>query len=253
MIIISDKPVDGSAISRAYPVNSIEWDIINTMSQSEEEYIYDTSEQFNFEIWMRQEIIEASRQLNRSGMSFSIFRKSRCNTRYWERTSEGGFISRRDVRPNDATFDIFVNGRRYATECATAMVMVYYKALLSIYPEQLYNQIFPQIYLMNWHNLDPLLEEIGDTRESADFLPGDRLYFANPDVDPIHAYMQGENVIDLGNGTYYGHGIGIGNEKKIIRVLNQYRKPDAEVSAYLLNVVGRPNFRKLANIYHQFI
>ncbi len=253
MIIISDKPVDGNTISREYPVNSFEWDIINKMSLSDEEYFYDTSEQLNFELWMRQEIIEASRQLNRSGMSFAVFRKARCNPRYWERTSEGGFITRNDVRSSDATLDIFVNGGQYATECATAMVMIYYKALLSIYPEQLYNQVFPQIYLMNWHNLDPLIEEVGDTRQVADYLPGDRRYFANPDVDPIHAYMQGENVIDLGNGTYYGHGIGIGNENAIIRVLNRYRRRDSQQSAYLLDVAGRPNFIKLSNIYHQFV
>lgn len=251
MIIISDKPADVNAIIKEYPIRSVERDIVNKLSVSNTKYYYDSLEQLKFELRLRKEIIEASKQLFRSGMSFKVFRKSTCNPKYWIRTTEGGFILKNNVKASDAIKDIFVNGSQYGTECATAMVIVYYKAILNIFPKQLFNEVFAQIHLMNWHNIDSLLEEVGYMKKTTDYLPGDRRYFINPDVDPLTAYMQGENVIDLNQGMYYGHGIGIQNANRMIRTLNRYRKKDATVSAYLLDEVARPNFKNLSDIYHQ--
>lgn len=251
MIIVAGMPVNMDLFRNEYPERGVQREILNTLSLSHEKYYYDSLEQLKFELVLRKEIIEASKQLHRSRMAFEVFRKSKCNPDYWQRTAEGGFILRNDVSPSDGISDIFINGTQYATECATAMVIVYYKALLNVYPKALFDHTFSNIYLMNWHSIDDLLEEIGEMGKAADFLPGDRRYFANPDVDPLHSYMQGENVIDLDNGMYYGHGIGIHNANIMIRALNSYRKKDATVSAYLLDVVGRPNFKKLSDVYYQ--
>ena len=56
-------------------------------------------------------------------------------------------------------------------------------------------------------------------------------------------------MIDLGNGLYYGHGIGKFKAEIFIDKLNRKRKKDAEQSAFLTEPVGRPNFKKLYNLY----
>ncbi len=252
MIMVSDKPFDTGTINE-YAERSIERMILNKMSLSEEQYVFDTASQLKFELRLRKEIINASYQLSKSRMSFQVFRKSKCNEQYWNRTDEGGFVLKEGVKASEAINDIFRNGFKYGTECATAMIIIYYKALLSVFPREVFDSLFSQIHLMNWHYLDSLIQEAGYMRKPKEYLPGDRRYFINPDVDPLTPYWQGENVIDLNNGLYYGHGIGIHKAETIIAVLNQKRKEGAEVSAYLLETVGRPDFKKLEAVYNQSV
>ena len=40
-------------------------------------------------------------------------------------------------------------------------------------------------------------------------IPGDVVYFNNPDFDPLTPQWRGENAVVLEDGTYFGHGIGI--------------------------------------------
>ena len=102
---------------------------------------------------------------------------------------------------------------------------------------------------MNWHSLDPLLREIGVPKPVTDILPGDRAYIKNPDVDPKTPELQGGNVIVLSDNLYYGHGVGITTSERIIRFLNQNRFRGATRSAYMLDSVSRPNYKKLEEIY----
>jgi len=245
MILIQNKPVDEDQLIKQFSQNGIELQIVNTLLKSEVKYQYDSVEQLIFEINLRKEIINASYNLHKSGMDFEVFRESRCNPDFWNRTDEGGFILKDGVKPSDAINDIFTNGRKYGTECATAMIIVYYKALLSVYKDDKFNKLFPRIQLMNWHYVDRLLKEVGYMDKPQDYLPGDRRYFINPDVNPLTPEWQGENVIDLSNGNYYGHGIGIEKAAIIIRELNNARIKDANKTAYLIDSVGRPNFKKL--------
>lgn len=251
MIKISGERIDPNNIINEYPPNSIEAEIINILSSSDEVYVYDSIDQLKFELSMRSNTISASRELNASDFSFRIFRKSMCNPEYWNRTDEGGFLLKEGVKPSNGIKDIYTNSSLYGTECATAMVIVFYKALVDIYPEELFNKMFPSIHLMNWHYIDRDLD-IGYYENQEDYLPGDCRYFKNPDVDPLTPEWQGENAIDLGDGTYYGHGIGIETGDEIIEALNDYRIEGSTTSAYLLDSATRPNFKYLANRYIKF-
>lgn len=229
-----------------FPANSVERQLLEQISNSEETYRFDTQEQLHFELSLRSNIVSASRALARSGLRFAVFHKSQCNADYWSRTSNGGFRLNSGVAPSAAIRDIFQNGRKYATECATAMVIVYYGALLEQLPEDTFNRLFPTIYLMNWHELDPLLRDVGTPRRVADILLGDRCYFNNPDVDPKTPELQGENVIVLPGGLYYGHGIGIVTGEQVLRMLNANRRPGATRQAYFMEgMAARPNFKRL--------
>lgn len=249
MIIISGSVVQPEDVNANYAQGSVERVIIDALASSRERYSYDSLDQLNFELRLRKEIITASHELYQSGMGFEIFRETRCNPMYWDRTSEGGFRLKNGVKPSDAIRDIFEHGSQYGTECATAMMIVYYKALLNIYPENLFNKTFPKIELMNWHRIDRLLQDVGFMRKRKDYLPADRRYFANPDVSPLTPEWQGENEIDIGGELYYGHGLGIYNAETIIQALNKHRSEDADETAHLLDSAGRPDFKSLADIY----
>ena len=70
--------------------------------------------------------MNAAHALNKSGMGFDVFHKSKCNEDYWFRTDNGGFRLKSGIKGSDAINDIYQNGRKYKTECATAMVIVIY-------------------------------------------------------------------------------------------------------------------------------
>jgi len=246
MIKISGNTLEPNSIAGQYKSNSIEIKIIDILSSSSTIYKYDSEDQLKFELSLRKSLIAASRALYRSKFSFKVFRKSKCNTDFWHRTNEGGFLLERGVMASDAINDIYINGSKYATECSTAIVIVYYKAIADVYPKELFNKMFPEIYLMNWQHLD---SDLGITNKSKlpDYFPGDCRYFKNPDVDPLTPEWQGENTFDLGNDTYYGHGLGIADSERIIRALNRRRIEDSTTSAYLMDSAVRPNFKYLAD------
>ncbi|MHB8064511.1 MAG: protein-glutamine gamma-glutamyltransferase, partial [Ruminiclostridium sp.] len=243
---------DSNTIINKYAQNSIERKIISILASSSEVYRYDSENQLDFELKLRKSIINAARELNRSYFSFRVFRKSICNLDYWNKTDEGGFALKNGIKPSEAIKDIYIHSSKYGTECSTAMVIVYYRALVDIFPEDLFNKLFSQIYLMNWQHLDRDLG-IADYMNPADYIPGDCLYFRNPEVDPLNPEWQGENAIYLDEGSYYGHGIGIANAEKVIEVLNKKRISGATVSAYLVNSAKRLNFKYLSYRFYSFV
>ncbi|RKD31179.1 protein-glutamine gamma-glutamyltransferase [Thermohalobacter berrensis] len=252
MIIIAGNRFDPTSLISQYPPNSIEVKIIRKLSTSQTVYNYESLEQLTFEIKLRINIIKASKDLYRSRFSFKVFRESTCNPEFWERTNEGGFLLKDGVSPLNAINDIYINSYMYGTECATAMVIVFYKAVIDVYPKELFDRTFQRIYLMNWHHIDRDLG-VNLYRNITDYIPGDCLYIKNPDVDPETPYWQGENAIDLGDGYYYGHGIGIKTIEEMIRILNNFRREGATESAYLTNTATRPDFKHLSNIYYSYI
>lgn len=250
MIKIEGNIVKPGDLAVQYLDDSIERKIIDILTLSSEVYDYGYIEQLKFEINLRVNIIKASRELNRSGFKFKIFTKAMCNTAYWELTKEGGFLLKKDVKPSDAIKDIYINDSKYGTECSTAIVILYYKAIVDIYPEELFNRMFSGIYLMDWKYIDDDLR-IDSYMGEKDYLPGDCRYFKNPDFNHEAPEWQGENAIDLGDGTYYGHGIGIKNAENIIRALNKNRKKGSKISAYLMDSATRPGFKYLADRFYK--
>lgn len=249
MITIAGKAITSHDMLSHYSTGSIEMSIVDKMSGSSLSYDYTTLIQYKFELDLRTSIVNTAKSLARSRLAFSTFRNSRCNTDFWARTKEGGFLLKEEVQPWDAIRNILEEGYKYATECATAIVIIYYGAIAGRFTETQFNSIFKSIYLMNWSRLDRNLG-VKTYSNTMDELPGDCSYFKNPDVDPLTPQWQGENAIVLGNGLYYGHGVGIKTADGIIRVLNSLRKSGATESAYQTNTATRPGFKHLAEMYY---
>lgn len=248
MISILEELLNIDIIASKYPKKSIESNILNILSASSENYKYSSLDYLKFELDLRKNIIFSARELYNSHIKFKTFKESFCNMDYWQRTDEGGFLLKENITPSEGIKDIFKSGHKYGTECSTAIIIVYYEALLKIYPEELFNRTFNNLQLMDWHYIDDDLDVYGQEQES-DFLPGDCRYFDNPDFDKKTPEWQGENTIDLGNGDYYGHGIGITDSAGIIKALNKHRISDSDTEAFLTNHVTLPNFERLAQIY----
>lgn len=248
MLIISGNNGDYETILRELGNDEIKIKILDIMHSSTSTYRFSTREEFLFILDMRKNIVVASKMLYKSRLRFRIFSESICNEHFWERTREGGFLLKPNVKPSDAINDIYNFGQKYGTECATAIVILYYKAVLDTFGNSLFNRFFTNIYLMDWQNLHGNLT-VASYRNPKDYFPGDCRYFKNPDVDPLTPEWQGENAIDLGNGYYYGHGIGMSNANNIIRALNAHRKQGSVVSAYLLDSVTLPDFSRLFRLY----
>jgi protein-glutamine gamma-glutamyltransferase len=244
MIIIAgmDSPIDMSGWTQ------VERGIYAQKQNSSSTYSYDSVEELQFELKLRSKIVEASRALLASKANFATFKRSRCNWKYWIRTEKGGFQLRSNALSSAAIRDIYVSGGLYAFECATAMVIVLYKAMLDTIGEERFNQLFDNLLLFDW-NFDSDLHLITvDSREES--FPGDILYFENPDVSTDTPEWQGENVVKLGNNLYYGHGIGIKSEVQVITALNSHRKPNSTHSAYLTDQTTYPDYKYLAHLYH---
>lgn len=242
MIQLSGMPFQQGDL---WPSGSIERMIIQRMIEDTVVYSYQFIGELSFELKLRKNIIVSARAMNQSDVRFERFLNSRCNPQYWHLTSTGGFLLRHGVKPSDAIQDIYVNSSKYAFECATAMLIIYYHAALNVLGESLFNQYFHNTYLYGWH-ADPDLGK--NVTYTTHFLPGDVVYFENPDFHPQTPYWRGENAVVLGDGTYFGHGLGIMTTDQMIHALNQARMPGARQSAYLTNIVARPSFNHLAKL-----
>lgn len=218
--------------------------IIRMMTESSELFAYPSRHELTFEIKMRNETIEAARALFSSGVAFATFYYSACNETFWNLTGDGGFELRTGIQPSAAIDDIFQNGEAYAFECATAMMIVFYKALIKTISQERFNEVFQHLYLWDWQN-HPFLP-LKNAHHVGQGIPGDVRYFKNPEVNPQTPQWQGENAVDLSDHLYYGHGIGTLSADQIINELNKYRRRGAEISAFLMNSATRPDYLSLS-------
>lgn len=228
-----------------WPSQSIEGVIYEYARDHPDTFFFPSVEDFVFTVELRANIIRSAKEMNQNNNKFATFQRSYCNPYYWILTNVGGFQLRPNVRPVAAIRDIYVNSNQYAFECATAMVIIYYHATSLLLHASVFDRFFPDIYLYSW-NADPDLGLRGMYLES--FVPGDVVYFKNPDYYPKNSPWRGENAVVLEDGRFFGHGIGIKTEREIIEILNKQRKPDSTQSAYLSNLVTRPDFLHLANL-----
>jgi len=228
--------------SQLWPAGSTESEIIKEMQEDPNIYYYGSIDELAFELKLRKNIISSAIAMNQSEAKFELFSTSRCNPEYWNLTRTGGFQLRPDVLPSDAIEDIYKNSSLYGFECATAKMIIYYHAVLKSIPKQLFNRLFQNIYLYSWH-ADSDLGIV--SRDIDHYLPGDVVYFNNPDFDPEKHWWRGENAVVLDDGTFFGHGLGIRTAEDIIEHLNSMRKPGSTISAYRTNSITRPSFRYL--------
>ncbi|TNE51185.1 MAG: hypothetical protein EP343_03600 [Deltaproteobacteria bacterium] len=159
-----------------------------------------------------------------------------------------------EFEPSVALMDIFNNPELYSFECATAMVILRYRAMLEMIGEDDFNRICGDLRIGVWDQEDDAAaiwevtgksakgEDVDMTEETQkEVLPGDYAYFKNWDVSEaaFKGGWQGENVIYLGKGKYYGHPFGITEGTKIIDYLNKHRKTGSTRSASLLDLHAR--------------
>lgn len=215
-------------------------EIYDSLDKSLSMFEYDTAFQLLFEIKLRENIIEAAMKLKDSGVAFTSFTYSKFNPVYWTKVPQG-YLLKSDALPSDAINDMYSNGEEYGFECSTAMVVIFYKAVLDTIRVADFNYLFGGLLVWNW-NYDPDMAII--TLEGNEFIPGDVVYFMNPEFDlPI---WRGENAVFLGKGLYFGHGIGVGTADEMVKALNTLRKEGAVISAYMLEQHSRLNFKYLS-------
>jgi protein-glutamine gamma-glutamyltransferase len=240
MILIAgvERPIDISSWPQLAKV------IYEQKRKSPISYNYNSIHHLHFEMTLRIKIVEAARALSQSGAGFATFKKSRCNEQFWNLTSEGGIRLKNGVTPASGIRDIFVNGRKYSFECATAVVIVLYKGVLDSIKESEFNRLFADLLLYDWHYDSDL--RLIQAQGSGTAYPGDILYFNNPDVSPETPQWIGENAVKVGDDLFYGHGIGIASARVIINTLNRFRRPGSNKSAYLTEQVVYPDFLYLS-------
>ncbi|WP_426450794.1 protein-glutamine gamma-glutamyltransferase [Paenibacillus sp. S-38] len=238
MIVLPESSFSVNAAVQMLP--PLEREIYERKQSSPNAFHYPSLAALRFELKVRAAIVEAAVQLQRSDAEFESFKESRCSDVYWTRTEGGGFRQRPGVHASEAIRDIYVNGKDYAFECATAVIIVLYKAVLETIGDEAFDRLFRFLFLMSWHH-DSLLHLI-TVYGKGEAYPGDIQYVKNPQVDPKKIEWQGENIVKLAGNRYFGHGVGIGDVDMFIKKLNRHRLPGSTVSAYLLDEATYPNF-----------
>jgi len=218
----------------------IKREIYQALENSPETFQYSSLHEFIFELNLRENIIKAARKLHESEITFAPFNYSKFNPRFWTKIKYG-YLLNENVMPSEAIKDVFSNGKEYAFECSTAIVLIFYKAVLDTIATSYFNSLFQRLLVWDW-NYDHDLGII--TKRGRDFIPGDVVYFYNPDFK--HPVWTGENTVYLGGGLYFGHGIGIETEEGMIKALNTLRKPNSTKSAYLISQHSRLNTQYLS-------
>lgn len=229
MIILSGQPVTNEQLA-SFQLEGQKRIILMQLQASNDTFRYRQASDLLFEVTLRSNIMNAARDLNKSGASFAIFQRSRANDAFWRVSEAGALELRYQVEPSRGIKDIFENGSQYAFECATAIVIVFYMGVLQTVGDEKFNRRLRSLTLYDWH-YDTLSIY---TERGNDFIYGDCLYFENPEFSYQQSQWRGENVIYLGEDQYYGHGLGILTAAEIIDKLNKRRRPGAVQSAYLL-------------------
>lgn len=241
MIVLSDYGIK-PAVER---FQGIKREIYFALENSQMPHMYGSLHELLFDIQLRENIIQTARKLYDSNVAFAPFQTSKFNPKIWKKIKYG-YLLNPSVQPSDAINDIFLNSHEYAFECSTAIVIIYYKAVLDSISTSFFNTLFQRLLVWDW-NYDRDLGII--TTIGRDFIPGDVVYFYNPDF--AHPVWTGENTVYLGSGLYFGHGIGIETAEGMIQSLNTLRIENASQSAYLISQHSRLNTKYLSQFARQ--
>ena len=196
----------------------------------------------------RKRVVDAAHALAEGGASFSGSHKTdKVNKKLWT-MGYGGRIQVRKFlpegeigKPSVALNDIFENGDQYGFECATAMMVIYHKAILDHLGADKFDALFSDPKMLAFFRWDiedadyTAVKKLAQDPKLATktVVPGSHYYFFNPDASDENSAFRGENVIYLGNDQYYAHGIVgaegtyIVTEDEIMKTLSALRKPGA--------------------------
>lgn len=141
MIIISGQVLRPQDIANWQTEESLV-PYINDLLNSPVQFDYGSIAELMFEVRLRRHIVEAARELHGSGVKFATFAKTYGNTAYWRVTPEGALELKYRIPASKAIRDIIENGAFYAFECATAIVVIYYLAVLKTIGEERFNRRF---------------------------------------------------------------------------------------------------------------
>jgi protein-glutamine gamma-glutamyltransferase len=241
MITIAGKLITDAELN-TIPLSLKRRAVLSSIATNQTMYFFPSMDDLLFEVKVRANTTQASHDLAVSGVGFADFDHSTCNQALWTLTREGGFLLKPSITPQRGIDDIFHNGRLYSFECAVAIIIIFYKATLDSIGATAFNQLFRGLYLFSWR-YDEDLHLI--SHSGSEFLPGDCVYFNNPDFNPATPEWRGENTIVMDYDLYFGHGIGISPGADIIKSLNEERFPGARQSAYLENRITHPEYRYL--------
>jgi len=221
------------------------------------------------DIVFRQRVVEAAHGLAAGGAQFSASHTSdKVNKSLWT-MGYGGKIQVRKFLPNDqigkpsvALRDIFENGHDYAFECATAMMVIYHKAILDHLGDEKFDQLFSEPRMLSffrWSVEDDDYTAVKSLVEDDKIIkqapkPGAHYYFINPEASPENSAFGGENVLYLGDGLYYAHGI-VGDsgsyivtEDEIMATLSALRAPGSTVKPHRIGLELEMDAVKVAKL-----
>lgn len=181
---------------------------------------------------------------------FALIKDHAFNPAFWEPRGGGSFALKAGVKPSDAVKDMFANPDQYQFECATALVIVHYKAMLDLLGPKDFDAACANLQMGPWVYESTMsthwkIDGSGSTEATAArreaLRGGDYTYIRNWEVSDQgrDAGWQGENVIALGNGQYYGHPFGIATEDHIVNYLNGHRNAGSTRSASMLDLQAR--------------
>ena len=191
-------------------------------------------------------MVDASEKMNSAGVPFAITTNHKANADFWTVGVGGTLELKPGVKPSEALEDIAQNPSKYGYECATGLVVVYYQAILDLIGPEDFDRIASDLILGPWQMEDSLASLMvnrhpkpgqGTETDLGDhtLVPGNYYYFRNWDVtDEARARgWQGENVIYLGEGRFYGHGIGLGDADMFVGKLSSEMKPGGKTPSLL--------------------
>lgn len=209
------------------------------------------------DIVFRERVVKAAHALAAGGAQFSASHDAdKVNSALWT-MGYGGKIQVRKFLPNDqigkpsvALRDIFENGKAYGFECATAMMVIYYKAILDHIGDEKFDELFSKPRMLSffrWSIEDDDYTKVKNLVEDDKIIkqapkPGAHYYFVNPDASEANSAFGGENVLYLGDGLYYAHGI-VGDsgsyivtEDEILATLSALRKPGSDTKPHRIGL-----------------
>lgn len=191
--------------------------------------------------------IGAAEDMDTAKHGFALIEDQTFNEKYWTANGGGTFELKTGMSPSAALDDIFSSPSAYKFECATALVIVQYKAMRDLLGARDFDCVCAGLRIGPWQTEATLdratsLSGNGDVEATparrATLRAGDYGYFKNWDVSDAgrDAGWQGENVISLGGDRFYGHPFGIADGKSIVEHLNSQRRVGSTRSASFLDL-----------------